>query len=712
MNYKDVFTDRSCMTLAVHQPGMSLRRCATTRFWMTCLFASWLIVLLSGWSHPVFSQQLERLGAQQVVRLKPLPQSDSRHQTVEPGTDVDPSNSFLPLPDLDGELSQPANEKKLNRSSAGPLFKPISPLLAGQLQKSTAIDFFSSSSRSKRDRKVDGRLIRPPSPQIAEILSRPKPNSNQQSLTSLVHKDWQNIQRLNPVNSQNGIDYRHAPRGDTHGDFQVAITSVQLLGTRSAYTLSLEEAMQLAVQNSPELLALNADVIINRQEIIRQDADFDFSHFVETLYDQQSNPVGSNLDGAQGTLRNKVWNLETGFRKRTRTGGQFSLLQRFGHLNSNSSFINPNNQATGNFGVEITQPLARGSTRIVNESGIELARISVNSSQASLRFGIKSQLLKVITAYWDLVQQRGSLAQLNESVQRANTTLVIMEQRQQVDVLPQQLVRARAAVARRQAEAAEARFQAQRLQQVLLRLIFGENYRFQETFEVLPTTISPGTLAIDSFESGLEFALQNRPEVQIAMQDIYSAAVEKRIALNDLNPQLDLIFSVFGKGLRGRSSFRGAFTDQFATGEPSFQLGLNYELPFRNRAARANLTQKEFAIAKLQSELSTVVNDVALDVKEQDILRSQYDQTVAIRKAAMDLARQELRTIETRRQLLLDGNQIASLYLDDLLQAQERLQQAEQAFLRTLTGYGVSQANWLKAIGALDQYNLSIRTAR
>lgn len=507
------------------------------------------------------------------------------------------------------------------------------------------------------------------------------------------------------------VDPRNAVEVHQSGDPTASYRSLseqRLFNQEYVFSLSLEEAMHLAIANSPELRGLQADVIINNQEMVRQDANFDFSHFVETLYDSQVNPVGNNLDGAQNTLRNKLWNLETGVRQRNRNGGDLSLSQQFGHLNSNSIFINPNNQATGQLALELNQPLARGAARDINESGIELARIATLNSQAALRTEIQNQLLSIVSTYWNLVLERGKVVQLNRSVERGVTILQLMADRQNIDVLPQQMIRAKAAVARRQSLAAQAAFDALRAQETLMRRLFGEQYQAKATFEIVPITIQPGQVAISDLQTGLEFGIQNRPEVHNAMQEIQTAGVQKRIAENELFPQLDLVFAAFGKGLRDRSNFGRAWSDQFSANEPSFQIGLNYEIPIGNRAARANASQKELEISKLQSQLQTVLNDVTLEIRDQDIVRKQYNQTTGIQLQALELANQELQMIETRRKLLLDGDQIALLYLDDLIQAQERVQQAETAYLQNITSFGISQAAWLKAIGALDQYNVPV----
>ena len=199
-------------------------------------------------------------------------------------------------------------------------------------------------------------------------------------------------------------------------------------------------------------------------------------------------------------------------------GGDLSLSKQFGHLNSNSIFINPNNQATGQLGLEWVQPLARGGSRDVNRTGIDLARISVTSSQTVLRTEIQERLSEIVKAYWSLVLSRGKLVQMNRSVFRAEQTTQQMAQRQEIDVLPQQLIRGQAAVARRKAAAGQAKFEALKTQEVLMRLIFGDQYQAKETFEIVPLTSQPGQIVISSLALGLIFGIQNRPEIHYEMQ--------------------------------------------------------------------------------------------------------------------------------------------------------------------------------------------------
>ena len=132
-------------------------------------------------------------------------------------------------------------------------------------------------------------------------------------------------------------------------------------------------------------------------------------------------------------------------------------------------------------------------------------------------------------------------------------------------------------------------------------------------------------------------------------------------------------------------------------------------MPYGNRSARANANQTQITTQKFQNQLQTVINNVVLEIREQDIVRAQYQATSSLRRRSLELAKKELETIQIRKQFLLDGNQIATLYLDDLLQAQDRVQQAETDYLESITSYGISQAAWLRAIGGLDQYDQNVQ---
>src|SRR6185503_3621014 len=93
-----------------------------------------------------------------------------------------------------------------------------------------------------------------------------------------------------------------------------------------------------------------------------------------------------------------------------------------------------------------------------------------------------------------------------------------------------------------------------------------------------------------------------------------SANVATKVAKNNLLPQLNLVGSVGVEGLDG--DYPGAVDNQFTGDHVSWSAGLQFELPFGNRAARAiwkrTLLQRQQAIAQYQA----LIDKTTLEVKQ------------------------------------------------------------------------------------------------
>lgn len=86
------------------------------------------------------------------------------------------------------------------------------------------------------------------------------------------------------------------------------------------------------------------------------------------------------------------------------------------------------------------------------------------------------------------------------------------------------------------------------------------------------------------------------------------------------------------QGLQGNRQIFTAFTDQFTLNNASYGLGLSYEMPIGNRAAKANLMQAKLRIARLQSQFETVLADMSLKVRN-----AAHNLTLAIQEFEMSI---------------------------------------------------------------------------
>ncbi len=433
--------------------------------------------------------------------------------------------------------------------------------------------------------------------------------------------------------------------------------------------LSLEEAIHAAIEFAPEIDILRADVGISNAEITKQQAVFDWSQFIQSNWDERNIPVGSTLDGAIGRSENHTLQNSLGLTKRVPFGGQFKLAQDLGLSDSNSQFFIPPNQAKSKIGMEFSQPLLQGGGKLVATSQIKIAIANASVSEEEYMAGLQRHLIDVITAYWELVRSRGEFVVAKRSYERAQQTAAITANRAQLDVGPLQIARTNATVASRLNDVLRAEYAIILAQENLLKLIFGPQFKAAVNAEVIPNSPFLGPLQSVNVDAEVDWSLQNRPEVRRALQLIQRTSIEEGVARNQLLPALALTMSVSNQGLAGNRAMSDSLSDQWNLGDPTYGVGLAYSFPVGNRSARANLRQVELRVRKFCKELEQTVGTVALEVRNASHSLNLAGQTRETTRNALNMADWELQTLENRTRLLVDGDQVGPLYLDNLLQS-------------------------------------------
>jgi len=470
-----------------------------------------------------------------------------------------------------------------------------------------------------------------------------------------------------------------------------------LLGLEATRGLSFKEALQTAAVKAPEIAALRADVDQRRAELLGEAAAFDWSVYADSAFNRDSTPVGSTLDGTTDRLRERTWDLQTGLRNLNRSGGELSLYHDFGYRRSNSSFLTPPTQGTGRVTAEYRQPLMRSAGEVYNTSRIAIAGSRQDQSEAQLSAGMENHLLRVAQAYWGLVLARGEVILARRALSRTSEIVDVMSRRQDVDVGRGQILRAQAAMATRQTDWTEATFEAQRAQERLLRLIHGEVQQFSG-LEVV-TTSTPTTVEYGATETASDLA--QHPQVAAAQRAIQASTVELSMSFADLQPRLDLILSAYSAGLHGQGKFNRAYQKAWTDSEPGYSIGLNFDYPLGNRRAIADRERSEAQLRRLQNQFQVIVSDVALNIRDR-VIAVQKASSVLLQSAdAFNIASQDLNHLQTRRELLADGSNIADLYLDALLRSQDRLSTAELRVLRSQVDLDAAMANLQHARGML-----------
>lgn len=465
----------------------------------------------------------------------------------------------------------------------------------------------------------------------------------------------------------------------------------------------LADLVQKSLFYSPQVLAIKTEPHVQYHVVGQQEARFDWSVFLETTWDDLKDPVGNELAlGIPGEDRLSDRNLSSAFgmRRRNRHGGEFEVSQRFGHQRQNSVFFTPNPQGSSRLELRYRQPLLNGAGAVVNESEIVLARITANASEDEVVGGLQDHLVQVTEAYWTLYRARAEFFQRQKLLQSSEGVLRKLIGRSEVDSTPRQILRAKAAVARAQTSI-QRTLSRVRDAEAQLRLLVNSpellNTGIVELIpQVCPTAVSDPT----ELRTSLDSALQNRPDISEAIRQMRSSGVRLGVSRNELLPRLDFIVSSYVSDITG-TSLSDSVYGQFTDARPSYILGIEFEVPLGNRAARAQLEQRKWELKRSINVFRATVEKALTDVEIAHREVATAWSEVLSRYEAMNAAQNEASYLQDRFDVLPMSESSAILLLEDLLDAFERVADEESAFVQAQVTHAIAIIKLREEVGTL-----------
>ncbi|MEM9409519.1 MAG: TolC family protein, partial [Planctomycetota bacterium] len=348
-----------------------------------------------------------------------------------------------------------------------------------------------------------------------------------------------------------------------------------------------------------------------------------------------------------------------------------------------------------------THPLRRGSGQFYNNSLIVLAQIDANIAQDEFLRQLQSHLLEVTRAYWSLYLERASLVQQERLYQRSKSTLEDVRGRQVMDATNSQLIRVQAAVADRRASLVRAQTAVRNAQERVIALVNDPELNQVGSLELVPLDAPTDFLIPVDMETSVRTALRSRPEVSQALRQIHAGCRRLGMARNEMLPQLDLVLRGYLAGLSGNDDVGRAWVEQFTEGEPSYSVGLNYEIPIGNRLARARMKRRRLEVRQLRNQFDTTVETLLLEVKTAVREVDTAFREMVAKYQSMVAADLQLNSIQERWKALPGEGKSAALYLEDLLDAQQKLTTIENEYLTANATYNLALMNLKKAQGTL-----------
>ena len=467
----------------------------------------------------------------------------------------------------------------------------------------------------------------------------------------------------------------------------------------------LHTLLYLAVHNSNQIKIAKADPLIRETAVAEADSAFDWVRYLDSAWNDTSEPVGNALTvgGNENRFEDQIFQATAGVRRTTRHGGQLDISQRFGWQDNNSQFFIPDNQATGRLTVSYTHPLLRGRGLAYNNSIVFLAQIDTEVAGDEFLAILQDELLEITRAYWNLYLERATLSQQMRLYLSTKEVVQTLSARQAVDTQGTQLILASSALENRRADLIRARTAVTNSETRLRGMINAPELGNSDELELIPVEPLPAFFHSTDLQNEIHVALQSRPELRAAVQQVKAGSIRLGVAQHELLPVLNLVTQGFLSGLEGDSDFGEALGDQFSLGRPSYSVGVQYELPVGNRLARARVCRRQHELTQLQTEysraLQTVQTEVDIAVRE---LNTSYRE-IRAKGRALVAAEAEVETIRQRWQRMIDGSGTASLNLESLLRAQERVTAAEREFVTSRLTYSLSVVNLKRANGTLLQ---------
>jgi outer membrane protein TolC len=410
------------------------------------------------------------------------------------------------------------------------------------------------------------------------------------------------------------------------------------------------------------------------------------------------------------TQNTNVYNF--GYTQGFSTGTLMSVTFNNSYTTTNSLYqlVNPTLQPAFNF--QLRQHLLQGFGFDPNLRYIRIARNNREITDVVFRQQIITTVSQVENIYWDLVTSYEAVQVNQRALQLADK--VLSDDQEQVKIgtmAPITLAQAESGVASAKQNLILSQTNLQ-LEQLLMKNAITKNMEDPLLAEapVIPTdTLNANEqYEVRPIQDLIAEALQARPEIASARINLTNLEISRKSIRNAMLPTLDAYAFYGAATLAGPqnpvvptcpidepncyqsgilpTTYNGAFGNLFNSTAPNKGIGVNLNIPLRNRAAQANQVRSDLEYRQSQVALQQTENTITLQVRQAQFAMQQNYAAVQAAIAARDYARESL-TAEQKK--FKYGASTPTL----VLQASSNLTQSESNVLNAAANYEKSKVN-------------------
>ena len=387
---------------------------------------------------------------------------------------------------------------------------------------------------------------------------------------------------------------------------------------------------------------------------------------------------------------------------------------------------------SSDFRLTLRQSLLQGFGLGPNMRFIRIANNNKKISNEAFKLQIITTVSQIQNIYWDLVNAYENVKVAERSLALANKTL--SDNRKQVEIgtlAPIEIVRAESEASSRNQDLIVAQTNLQ-LQQLLMKNAITKNSRQPQiaVAAVIPTDTMQ--LKTDdetgaNLDQMINDAINERPDMVQTRLDLTNRDITKKSARNALLPSTDVIGFYGSSGLAGNGTststcgFPGALPPPNCIGNfggwdaalrnslnnnnPDYGVGLQLNIPLRNRSAQADQVRSELEFHQAELRKLQLENQVGIEVRNAQFTVEQNRARVVAAQKGRQLALESLSAEQKKYALGASTN-------FNVLQAQRDMTQAEVNLVAAMAAYEKSRVELDRVTAkTLARLNISIDDA-
>jgi outer membrane protein TolC len=432
--------------------------------------------------------------------------------------------------------------------------------------------------------------------------------------------------------------------------------------------------------------------------------------------EHQTAPVANEVIYGVPSLQLNTGQFNLAYSQAFATGTSINFAFSDSRQTSNSPNFTLTPTFAGSYRFTIQQELLAGFGLGPNLRYLRIANNNKKISDIAFKDQVIATVTQIENMYWDLVGAYEQTQVNEQSSAFAQQTLDNTRKQLKLESVPEMdVLRAEAEVSKRDQGLTVARTSLQ-LQETLMKNAVTKSLDdpVLEAMPIVPTDRMEGIQpqVPRSIQELIAVALQGRPELEESDVDLVNRQISRRAARNALLPSLSLVGFYSGAGLAGPLNplctqacttnvpvdFGGALRNTFNNSSPDYYVGLNLNIPLRNRVAKADQYRSELEYRQAELRMEQLKKQVRIEVRNAQYAVQQTEARVLAARKARELAQRTF-DITKKEQDLGSGSSTQTLA------AQRDLSLAELDLVTAMTIFEKAKVELDRATGATLAHN-------